>query len=433
MSNSTQRSSKEEGKGLFAYLKKPFEREVVEGLRSILSMIRKEYGYVKIYSAPTVDELVASAITMSILEMNEVETSLNIYGLSKPEEDEPTISIGVRTKGEAPIIEIVQGPPSISKNKVSFWIEGSYSSIIIKLLEELFLVKDDFKLYALMASFVEERDTESEEIFKGLDFLVASEMEEENYIKKTISIHLFEWKEREICEAAHLTLVPYFKGINVDVCKEILKESLGKSVEGKGVEILADTDLTAEILNVLTDILKELSKRERKVKELISHGFEVNEEKAGRHPFPNALSSDLKTASYMLLPSMDLELHYLFLVPMLMKRAYWVENAYFDAIEDISKVKLERQITLGGRKAMVFEGTIYPNTASVALRDLGLLPPKGVIPAFKRNEGYCVPLEGAKLEGFDVLRLIDSSKAKLEKGCLTFEGEEDFKNFLAKI
>ncbi len=414
-------------------MRKPFEREVVEGIRSLLSVIRKEYGYVKIYSLPTLDELIASSITMAILEMNDVEASLLIYGVSKPDEDEPVISVGVRTKGEAPIIEVVQGPPSISNNKVSFWVEGSYSSIIVKLLEELFLVKDDFKLYALMASYVEEREVEGEEIFKGLDFLIASELEEENYVKKTINIHLFEWKEREICESVYLNLVPYFKGIKPEICREILEESLGKKIEGKGIEILANTDLTAELLNVLTDVLKELSKRERKVKELISHGFEVNEEKAKRHPFPNALNSDLKTSSYMLLPSFDLEIHYLFLVPMLMKRAYWVENTYFMAIKDITNTKMEKQITLGGRKAVVLSGTKFPNTATVALRDLGVIPPKGTIPAFKVGEEYCVPLEGVKLEGFDVLRLIDSAKARLERGCLTFGGEEEFKSFLAKI
>ena len=425
MSNSTQRSSSP-ALSLENFLRSSQDEKAQQALESALSFIDslKEYGYVRILSSPVFEDLVAASQFQQTFENNGIKAIVDVFPLKEPDQDSPLISIGLRTsKRKGPTLEIVPGPSIVVENKVSFWVkDANPSSIAIKLLEERFIVRDEHKLFTLVASYVAEENP-----LEGLTSLVVESLKLSNVVKEDITFSLYKWKSLPLCHSVAYTAIPYFVALTASpekVCNYLRESKLDvdETTTIKDLMQRNESETLVEIIKALVTYLSEVSKRgERDPSEILDRGVELNEEILKERRLPKILVHGFKQASFVFLSVIDMSLYHVVALPALSYYFYRAEELYLKNLRFASRelpnaLISSKLVSQGGRKVTVLSFDELPPSPTLLyrmIRDFGIGRSLGHVVAFRSGKRDIVPFDILKRSGLDIERV---TRKALEDG-----------------
>ncbi len=416
-------------------------RQAFERIRDIISLI-KDIGYVRIISLPTFDELIAAGQLLKVFESNGVRASVSIFPKIEINEDLPVISVGLRYPlTRVPVIEIVQGPLVKDEKRVSFWIKsGTASAIVVKLLEELFVVKDEVKIYSLVAAYASKGE------LGELEEIIADDLEEAGMIEKGFTFSLYKWKQLPIHYSIAYTAIPYFLGLSANpekVLTYLRSKDLEVTSDTTLLDILSDEEKTTRLIKTLLEYLTNVSKRERNVKEILYEGVDLKEEVSKKGHLPSILKHDFKQGSIIFLSVMDISLYHVITLITLGKYYHRAEDLYisnlkFNSNELPVALSSLKVYTSMGRKGSLLTLSSLPPSPTLTFRevvDLGYVQEKSHIVGFTDGDEVCIPLDSIRHAGLDityVLRKAISKGWEISRGCLLKDGSQrEFKEFLS--
>ncbi len=398
----------------------------------------KDHGFVRIYASPSFEDLVAAAQFQQTLESNDIRAIVDIFPFKEPDDDSPLISIGLRTgRRKGPTLEIVPSRPMVIENKVTFWVnEGDPSSIAIKLLEERFIVRDEHKLFAIVASYATESDPLS-----GLSMLVVESLKLSNIIKDDVTFSLYKWKSLPLCTSVAYTAVPYFIGFTASpekVCQYLRENGVEVDETTTITELMSrgDSDTLVEIVKRLVEYLEEKSKRGgRDPTEIIANGVELNEEAIKERKLPKILVHGFKQASYVFLSVIDISLYHVVALPALSYYFYRAEELYlknlrFSKVNAPNALLSSKLISHAGRKITVLPFDETPPSPTLMyrmMRDYGVGREQAHLVAFQVGKKVILPIDSIKRSGIDMERLIRKALEegwRVEGGSLVVEDEQ---------
>lgn len=444
MSNNTQHSSRRV-LDLTTFLSdNQTAQQTLDAVKNVLSAIR-DAGHVRIFTMPTFEELIASSQIQYTLENNDIKAIIDVYPLSTPPDDIPIISVGFRIGNKkVPVLEIAPGPLLVEQNRVSFWIPDSgISAIAIKILEEVFIVRDETKIFSLIASYVSEKNN----INTGIEGLIVEDLEMANIIEKNFTFSFYKWKSLPFVYSVAYTSIPYFHGI-VARPDKVLNILRSQGIEIKGDETLNDL-LTEEntlvnALKVLVTYLNNVSKRKRDVSELIYEGIELKEDTIKEKDLPSLLIHGFKQGSYMFLGVIDISLLHVITLISLAKYYYKAEDLYlknikFASTELSSSFASPKTVSISGRKGTLLYLSSKPPSPTLSYRmarDFGIAQNAAHILGFNASGETIIPIDSIKRAMLDVIGIIRKAINKgwrIEGGSLVKEDEngKEFKELLA--
>ncbi|ALU12420.1 hypothetical protein EYM_03540 [Ignicoccus islandicus DSM 13165] len=441
MSNNTQRSSNPRNNLLGFLESQPDLRQAFEKVREIISIIR-DFGYVRIFTLPTFEELIAAGQVLKILENNDIRASVNVFPYIETSEDVPVISIGMRFPSKKiPVIEIVQGPLVKDENRVSFWLKnGLVSSIVIKVLEEIFVVKDDIKVYSLVAAYASLNN------IGELEEILIDELEEAGIVEKGFTFSFYKWKQLPIHYSVAYTAIPYFLGISANPQKVesyFKSKNIDVPSDATILDILSEEDKITQVIKVLLEYLSNVSKRERNVKEILYEGVDLKEDASKRGDLPLILRHGFKQGSIVFLTVLDVSLYHVVSLVTLGKYYYRAEDLYISTLKfnstelpiALSSLKVINNV---GRKGSLLHFSSIPPSPTLTFRiilDLGYIQEKSHVVGFSDGDQICVPIDSIRYAGFDITNVIRKAINKgwqISKGCLCkVGGSKEFKEFLS--
>ncbi|NPA85170.1 MAG: hypothetical protein GXO07_04095 [Crenarchaeota archaeon] len=411
-----------------------------EALNAALSLIDsfKDYGYVRIASSPAFEDLVAASQLQQTLENNDIKAIMDIFPLKEPDDDSPLVSIGLKTgRRKGPTLEIVPGPALATENKVSFWIRGANSSsIIIKLLEERFVVRDEYKVFTIIASYVAEENP-----LEGLTSLVVESLKLSNIVKEDITFSLYKWKSLPVCYSVAYTAVPYFVGLTAfpeKVCNFFKENKLeiDESTTIKDLMQRSDSDTLVEMIKSLITYLTEVTRRaDRDPSEILDRGVELNEDVLKERRLPKILVHGFKQASFVFLSVSDLSLYHVAALPALSYYFYRAEELYLKNVRYASRelpnaLLAPKVMSHGGRKVSVLsldERPPAPTLLYRMVRDFGMAREPGHLVVFKVGKINYLPFDALRRSGADMERTVKRALEegwKVEGGSLVVEDEK---------
>ncbi|UXD22448.1 hypothetical protein IPA_04895 [Ignicoccus pacificus DSM 13166] len=419
-------------------------QQALEAIKTLISEIR-DYGFVRIFTLPTFEELIAASQVQQVMENNDIQALVDIYPFNYPPEDSPTIVIGTRIgKRRAPTIEVSPGPLLMEERRVSFWINnGSISSIIIKVLEEMFVVKEEYKIYSLIAAYAGDRG----DVGSGLDGLIVEDLEIAGIVEKSFTFSLYKWKSLPLIHSVAYTAVPYFHGLLASPEKVLnfLKAS-GIDIEEteRLLDMMTEEEKLVNTLKALTEYLNNVSKRKREVTEILYEGVEVKEDATKNFDVPSILMHGFKQGSLIFLGVSDISLYHVVSLITLGKYYYKAEDLYLKTITFASSelpaaLAVPKSYTVSGRRGTLLflpEKPPSPTLLYRMVRDFGIGREAAHVVGFNASSKTMVPIDSLKRASLDVIGIIRRSISKgwkIDGGCLVKEDEDgrEFKELLS--
>ncbi len=435
MSNSTQHSSSPE-LSLEAFLRtNEVAKKALDAAKRFFKEV-EEYGYVRVFTYPVFEDLIAASQLQLTLENRGITTVVDVAPIAYPDEDSPLISIDAKvSKRKAPTLEIYPTTPRVDGNNVTFWVnESNPSAVVIKLLEEFYPVKDEYKLFSIVASYVMERD-----VWGGLQELIVQSLMMSGMLVKDITFSLYKWKSLPICYSVAYTAIPFFLTFSANPTKaceyfrvndlEIDDTTTINDLTKEGEDVLAN------FINLLLKSLENISKRKRDVIEIIFEGIELTEDAVNEYGLPKILTHGFKQGSFVFLTVADLSPFHVLSLPSLSAHYYRMEELYQKNIifarDEVPASLLNAKLINGvGKKAVVYSFTSLPPSPTLTfrmIRDLGYASDVGTIIAFNAESKSVIPVDSIKRAGLDVGYLIRKASSlgwRLEGGSLVKEDEK---------
>jgi len=418
LSSSTQRSSSPE-LSLVQFLKSHEDAASQKVLEKALEFVDslKDYGFVRVYASPTFEELVAASQLQQTLENNSIKAIVDVFPFREPDNQSPLITLGMRApKRSGPTLEIVPSQPLVTENKVSFWVKNANSStIVIKLLEERFVVKDDHKIFSIIASYAAEENP-----LEGLTYLIVESLKVANIVKEDITFSLYKWKSLPLCHSVAYTAVPFFVSLAASpekVCN-YLKENKVDIDETTSIRDLMqrkESEELVEIIKLLVSYLEEVSKRpNRDPTEIIDRGVELEEEVLKERKLPRSLVHGFKQATYVFLTTIDLSAFHVIALPALSYYFYRADELYvssvrFAARELPNSLIGSKIIVQSGKKLTVLPLDQVPPSPTLLyrmVRDYGVGRDVGHVVVFKVGKNVFIPIDSIKRSGLDLERSV---------------------------
>ncbi len=435
MSNSTQRSSSPE-LSLESFLKaNEAAKKVLDAAKNFFKEV-EEYGYARIFTYPVFEDLIAASQLQLTLEEKGITAIVDIAPIAQPDDESPLVSIDAKvSKRKAPTLEIYPTTPRVDGNNVTFWVnEPNPSAVVIKLLEELYLVKEEYKLFSIVASYVMERD-----VWGGLQELIIQNLMMSGILVKDITFSLYKWKSLPICYSVAYTAIPFFLTFSANPSKtcEYFKVNDLEIDDTTTINDLTKEgeDTLANFINLLLRSLENISKRKRDVIEIIFEGIELTEEAVTEYGLPKLLTHGFKQGSFVFLTVIDLSPFHVLLLPSMSTHYYRMEELYQKNIvfarDEVPASLLNAKLINGvGKKAIVYSFTSSPPSPTLTyrmIRDLGYASDAGTLVAFNAESRTIIPVDSIKRAGLDIGYLIRKASAlgwRLEGGSLVKEDEK---------
>jgi len=439
LSNSTQRSSSP-ALSLENFLQSNKDETAQKALEAALSFIDslRDYGYVRIAASPVFEDLVAASQFQQTLENNGVKAIVDVFPLKDPDADSPLISVGLRVpKRRGPTLEIVPGPFLVVENKVSFWVKGANASAIaIKLLEERFIVRDEHKVFTVVASYAADENP-----LEGLSSLVVESLKLSNVVKEDITFSLYKWKSLPLCHSVAYTAIPYFVSFAASpekVCNYLRENKLDidETTTIKDLMQRNESDTLVEIIKALVNYLSEVSKRsDRDPSEILDRGVELNEEVLKERRLPKILVHGFRQASYVFLSVVDISLFHVLALPALSYYFYRAEELYLKNLRFASKelpnaLIGSKLISQGSRKLTVLSFDTVPPSPTLLyrmVRDFGIGRSPAHVISFRVGKVNYLPLDALRRSGLDIERTVRKALEdgwEVKGGSLVVEDEK---------
>ncbi len=418
-------------------------QEALDAAKNLLGEMR-DYGFVRIYTLPTFEELIAASQIQQTLENNDVKALVDIYPLSSPPEESPIITVGFKIgKKRVPVLELSPGTPLVEENRVSFWVPNSgISSIAVKVLEELFVVRDELKVYSLIAAYISEKN----DIGSGIEGLIVEDLEIAEILEKTITFSFYKWKTLPLAYSVAYTMIPYFYGLSTapeKVIKFLRSKDLDIDESVTLTDLMTEENKLIDTIKSLLEYLNNISKRKRDIKELIYEGVELKEEVVKEKNLPQLLVHGFKQGSYIFLGVQDISLYHVVSLTSLGKHYYRAEDLYLKNLQVASRelptaLLSPKNYVVSGRKGTLLFLTELPPAPTLTYRivkDIGIVTDVAHIVGFNAEGKTVVPLDSIKRASLDVPGIIRKALGKgwrIDGGSLVKEDEgREFKELLS--
>jgi hypothetical protein len=379
----------------FAKLVSEKEARILRPAASQIAAAAREYGFIDVYVAPTVDSLIAGSIAASVFQKNNVRYSVAV-ALSPPRTlERPTLLIGypsslaeeITARRPSALIGFGEQPRGIMQVQVAAANDSSIAALTAAVLSEVSIVGPP-AAYAIAAGYWRGLDRGKKAEFEGFERTIIELLKLENRVEEQFTVRLMRWNIEPTEEALYLTLDPYLPGLTGrrEECIRFLTED-PRLAPLKGKTVSEAPEQTLTVLGAkLYDLIKEASRVPRRPAEVIGYTY--------YHRKPLA---DLREAALVLAYYAETVSPYALLALAVVEgaasaSAYHVYARDYEKIvgyiEQVRGSKLERQ------RAGKLELAVFPSKppslllVERVLRKLGLIGSEQV-PAFQCGETLC--------------------------------------------
>ena len=266
----------------FAKLVSEKEARILRPAASQIAAATREYGFIEVYVAPTVDSIIAGSIAAGVFQRNNVRYSVKIT-LSPPKTlERPSLLIGypstlaeeLTARKPSALIGFGEQPKGIMQVQVAASNDSSIAALTVAVLSEVSIVGPT-AAYAIAAAYWRGLDRGKKAEFQGFERTVIELLKLENRVEEQFTVRLMRWNVEPTEEALYLTLDPYLPGLTgrLEECRRFLSEDPRLApLKGKTLSEAPDQALT--VLGAkLYDLIKEASRVQRKPSEIIGYTY----------------------------------------------------------------------------------------------------------------------------------------------------------------
>lgn len=244
----------------------------------LLSTMVNDYGFVRVKFVPTVDAVIASALIGRVLTEHGTDVALNLGVHAPTEVTEPCVFVGLppsklsaeRVKAPALFVLNERSRHTPLPGTVVLGAESSLSTVVVRLIEEGWVVEDLSRLLSIASALLAGRDRGEAGSLIGLDGELADELAERGVVKEAVTLRFFDIDEKPICESIPSTVSPFIPGLtgSPDKCMDLLR-SLG--VQAPSSALLSDIDKSQleRLVREIYGLLLKASRRQRRPTEVI--------------------------------------------------------------------------------------------------------------------------------------------------------------------
>jgi hypothetical protein len=266
----------------FAKLVSEKEAKVLRPAASQVAAATREYGFIDIYVAPTVDALIAGSIAASVFQKNNVRYSVTVTLIPPKTLERPSLLIGypsslaeeLSARRPSALIGVGEQPTGIMQVQVAATNDSSVSALTVAVLSEVAIV-GPIAAYAIAAAYWRGLDRGKKAEFQGFERTIIELLKLENRVEEQFTVRLMRWNVEPTEEALYLTLDPYLPGLtgNREGCVKFLAEDPRLAqLRGKTVSEASEQALT--VLGAkLYDLIKQSSRVPRRPSEIIGYAY----------------------------------------------------------------------------------------------------------------------------------------------------------------
>jgi hypothetical protein len=302
----------------------------------------------------------------------------------------------------------------------------------------MFVVKEEYKVYALVSAYASEK----ENVNSGLDGLIVEDLELMNVVEKSFTFSLYKWKSLPLVHSVAHTAIPYFHGLigSPEKVSNFLR-ALGILVETdeRLLDMMTEEEKLVNVLRALTEYLNNVSRRKHNVREILYEGIELKEEASKTYNIPKLLVHGFKQGSVIFLGVVDISLYHVVSLVTLGGYYYKAEDLYLKNLEFASRelptaLAAPKSYNVSGRRGtLLFLPEIPPSPTLTyrMVRDFGIAREAAHVLGFNDSSRTVVPIDSLKRASLDVTGLLKRSLNKgwkIEGGSLV-KGDEDGKSF----
>ncbi len=228
-----------------------FINDVVKLLTQVL-----ESGAIHVIYAPNVDSIIASSIISRVLLAQGIEVDLIPQFCEAPDDGLPVVMLGLEpsTKFSQKVISVKYSEEQriVTGSNITYVLSGSsaISTLITKVLEEIYVVPTDIKLLSLIASLDKSMNSVFSCEFSDLEKSLISDLVSEGVISIMNTIKIFKYPSIGLAEALYYTIDPFIPGLSGDL------KSSSEFVKSLGIsDRLSDPDrdkLVSQLLQRMT-------------------------------------------------------------------------------------------------------------------------------------------------------------------------------------
>lgn len=180
----------------------------------------KEYGYLEIIVFPSVDSLLAAAVSARVLRSSGIGFSIRVEPVAPSRLEEPSLLLGypaaiagelVARKPSA-LIGYGERPPGILPLAVTAAPDSSITALTLGVLSEMAII-GGLGVYAVVAGYWRGLDRGKRADFVGVENAVIEMLKLENRVEEHFSLRLYRWLDLGTEEALYLTLSPFLVGL----------------------------------------------------------------------------------------------------------------------------------------------------------------------------------------------------------------------------
>ena len=414
----------------FAKLISEREARVLRPAASQIASAVKEYQFLQLYVAPTVDAAIAAAIASNVFKRNGVNFALK-FAIEPPKTlEKPSLLIGypssaaeeIKAAKPSSLIGYGEFTSRIAYVQVASTNDSSVAALTAAVLSEVTIV-GPISVYSIASGYWRGFDRGKRGEFEGFEKTVLELLKLENRVEEHFTIRLFRWNREPTERALALTLDPYLPGITgkEDKAEKLLLEDPRLApLKGKTVY-----EASEQALTVLGEKLYELIKSESRVQRRASEIIGLV------HYYPKSLLSDLREAA-LAFAAMSERVSAVTLAMLGVAESMVVASAaynyllLFDSIVSYIDGLLEGSLKLEKKRIGKIDAVVLPSTPPSILivdrlaRKLGLYEAERV-PVYEREGRYYTVYE-LLLYRLGYNRVIEL----LQQRCISVERSDGF-------
>ena len=348
--------------------------EVSRLFGNFIKLIR-EYKFVRIIPLVNIDSILASSLFLKVFSENDINAVVSL----KPSKDieEPTIFIDIDPSIKNDKCLVILHDQSLndiefSKNVIK--TNTSIFSLLLKVIEDYWIIGNYEKIFGLIAGISRKRDVSSEG-FMGIEGEIAEELIKSNKIYvDNAGLRLWGWRRKLLVDTIAHTVIPFLPGLTGkrdDVLEFISRLGFSKPEDVHSSEIAINQTLLGNLAKEL--YLKSFTKvkRKRSALELLSKIYYLLQ----GNDFVSLIEVYGALYTIMSLGSSYLyNLFYIIQDPEFMEYVMMLYEKYVDVISsEIAKSIDSMYEDIEGR--IIIESNIVkrPEAFELVLKDIGVL------------------------------------------------------------
>ncbi len=348
--------------------------EVSRLFGNFIKLIR-EYKFVRIIPLVNIDSILASSLLLKVFSENDINAVVSL----KPSKDieEPTIFIDIDPSIKNDKCLVILHDQSLndiefSKNVIK--TNTSIFSLLLKVIEDYWIIGNYEKIFGLIAGISRKRDVSSEG-FMGIEGEIAEELIKSNKIYvDNAGLRLWGWRRKLLVDTIAHTVIPFLPGLTGkrdDVLEFISRLGFSKPEDVHSSEIAINQTLLGNLAKEL--YLKSFTKvkRKRSALELLSKIYYLLQ----GNDFVSLIEVYGALYTIMSLGSSYLyNLFYIIQDPEFMEYVMMLYEKYVDVISsEIAKSIDSMYEDIEGR--IIIESNIVkrPEAFELVLKDIGVL------------------------------------------------------------